>query len=81
MTAIQQQAIHLIQQLPDDKIMAIITLATDEINLMELKRRERVAEKEKAFDTLEKLELVLPDNFDADKELALALEKKYGNFD
>ena len=38
MTVIQEQAIQLIQQLPDDKIQAIITLATDEIHLLQLKK-------------------------------------------
>lgn len=81
MTVIQEQAIRLIQQLPDDKIQAIITLATDEIKLMSLSNAERAAKKRAALTALEELRLNLPENFDADKELADALEKKYGAAD
>ena len=42
MTAIQQQAIQLIYQLPDDKIKAIITLAVDELRLMEFQKQEQI---------------------------------------
>ena len=60
MTAIQQQAMQLIQQLPDDKIRAIITLAADEIHLMELKKQEETQKKRNTFETLEKIDLGLP---------------------
>lgn len=78
MTFIQQQAIELIQQLPDDKIQAFITLASDEIKLMEFKKQEQVSKRKQAFETLEKLQLDLPADFDADTELNAALEEKYG---
>ena len=78
MTMIQEQAIRLIQQLPDDKIQAIITLATDEIKLMDLSNIERTAKKKAALTTLESLRLDLPENFEADKDPADALEEKYG---
>lgn len=81
MTAIQQQAMQLIQQLPDDKIRAIITLAADELHLMELKKQEQTAKKKNAFDSLERIDLVLPEDFDAEKELRSALEEKYGTPD
>ena len=77
MTAIQEQAMELIQQLPDDKIQAIITLATDEIKLMHLSEMQKYEKKKAAFSALEKLHLTLPDDFDADRELADALEDKY----
>lgn len=77
MTAIQQQAIQLIHRLPDEKIQAIITLASDELSLMAF--RQRVAEKkEKAFARLETLNLNLPEDFDAESELHQAMEEKYG---
>lgn len=81
MTMIQKQAIQLIQQLPDDKIQAIITLATDEIRLMHFSNMKRADKKKAAFHALEELRLDLPENFDADKELAEALEEKYGTAD
>lgn len=46
---------QLIQQLPGDKIRAIITLAADELHLMELKKQKQAAKKKNAFEKLEKL--------------------------
>lgn len=81
MTLIQEQAIQLIRQLPDEKIRAIITLAADEVRLQELKMQERVSNKKKAFAKLESLEINFPEDFDADTELKTALEDKYGRID
>lgn len=69
MTLIQEQAIQLIQQLPDEKIRAIITLAADEIKLMELKQQENSSRKKQAYTDLENLHLDFPKDFDADAEL------------
>ena len=77
MTAIQEQAIQLIQQLPDEKIQAIITLAADELSLIALKR-QIVLKKKNAFARLEALDLQLPSDFKADEELKQAVEEKYG---
>lgn len=77
MTAIQQQAVQLIYQLPDEKIKAIITLAIDELRLMDFQKQEQNLKKKNAFARLEQLHLDLPDDFDADTELASALEEKY----
>ena len=81
MTAIQQQAIQLIQQLPDDKIKAIITLAADEINLIKLQKQDRLARKKNALAELEKLDLALPADLDAETERRNALEEKYDTAD
>lgn len=78
MTMIQEQAIQLIKQLPDDKIKAIITLAADEIKLIQLEKTEKSEKKKNALYALENPELDLPDGFDSDEELAKALEEKYG---
>lgn len=78
MTIIQEQAIQLIRQLPDEKIQAIITLASDEVKLMELKKHEHISNKKKAFAKLESLDLKFPKDFDVDAELSAALEGKYG---
>ena len=68
-TAIQKQAIQLIQQLPDEKIQAIITLASDEIKLINLQNTENpIRKKKKALQTLGNLNLISPEGFDADKE-------------
>ena len=81
MSVIQEQAIRLIQQLSDEKIQAIITLATDEVTLMQLSKIEKAAKKKAALNALEEIKLDLPENFDPDKELADALEEKYGTAD
>ncbi len=78
MTFIQEQAIELIQQLPDDKIQAFITLASDEIKLMEFRKLEQASQKKKAFEKLETINLDLPADFNADAELEAAMEAKYG---
>lgn len=80
MTVIQEQAIQLIQQLPDDKIQAIITLATDEIHLLQLKKYEKTLKKQNAIHTLDKLISDIPEISPYD-ELDKALEEKYGSFD
>ena len=77
MTALQEQTIQLIQQLPDEKIQAIITLAADELSLIAFKRQV-VLKKKNAFARLEALDLQLPSDFKADEELKQAMEEKYG---
>lgn len=77
MTLMQEQAMELLQQLPDDKIQAIITLATDEIKLMQYGEMQHIEKKKAAFAALDGLNLQLPVDFDPAKELADALEEKY----
>ena len=81
MTYMQEQAIRLIQKLPDNKIQAFLTLMSDETELLMPKISEEAEKKKKAFYALEHLELGLPNGFDAEKELSLALEEKYGTPD
>lgn len=45
---------------------------------MEFKKQEQVSKRKQAFETLEKLQLDLPADFDSDTELNAALEEKYG---
>ena len=51
------------------------------VRLVQTNNIERSAKKKAALAVLEGLELDLPDNFDDDKELADALEEKYGTAD
>ena len=81
MTFIQEQAIQLIQKLPDEKIQAIITLASDEVRLMDLKKQEDISRKKEAFEKLEKILPVFPKDFAPEAELQAALEEKYGRID
>lgn len=57
MTSIQQQAIQLIQRLPDSKVLAIITLASDELSLMSFQQTEKNSDKKAALARLEELDL------------------------
>lgn len=81
MTAMQQQAIQLIKRLPDAKIQAIITLATDELSLMSFQQPSDHTKKKTAFAHLEELDLNIPSDFDADEELAKAIGDKYDIID
>lgn len=40
--------------------------------------QQQAAKKKNSFDTLEKIEIGLPEDFDVDKERRSALEEKYG---
>ena len=51
------------------------------VSLMQINNIEIDAKKKVALTDLEELKLDLPDNFDVDKELADALEEKYGTAD
>lgn len=77
MTVIQEQAIKLIEQLPDEKIMAIITLASDELTLARLKNNDRVSAKKEALNRLRQSDYVFPSDFDPETERAEAMREKY----
>ena len=51
-----------------------------ELNLIKPDRQFE-SEKRKAFERLESINLNIPEDFDADEELRLALEEKYGSDD
>ena len=53
-------------------------IVSDELNLIKPDRQFKAEEKRKA---LESLNLSLPEDFDADEELRLALEERYGSAD
>ena len=81
MTHIQERAIQLIQRLPDAKIQAFITLVSDECDLGPNPLPDNASDKRRAFLALENLKLDIPADFDVEKELAVALEEKYGPVD
>ena len=55
-------------------------IVSDELNLIKLDRQFK-SEKRKAFERLESLNLNIPEDFDADEELRLALKENYGSAD
>ena len=81
MTNIQEQAVNLIQQLPDSRLQAIIRLAESEIKQLHSDNDEIYEKKKRAFLVLNSIGLDLPEDFDPDKEFAEAMEEKYGPLD
>lgn len=77
MSTIKQKAIQMIENLPDDKVQALINLAADELILMRFQHNSEIRDKRQAFARLEKLNLNIPEGFDVKLELSQALGEKY----
>lgn len=78
MTRIKEKAVEMIQRMSDDDMFYVINILQ---NLEEMTARKDT-EKEQAmaaFRDILKYTGRLPEDFDADKELAEAREEKYGN--
>lgn len=78
MTRIKERAVEMIQRMPDDDMFYIINILQ---NLEEMTTRKDI-EKEQAvaaYQNILKYRGRLPEDFDADKELAEARGEKYGN--
>ena len=74
MTQIRQDAIKLLEQIPEDKIIFIIQIMQ---GLKGLDTDEDMRQREEAFLHLEKMRKKVPD-LDYDRELAEYREDKYG---
>lgn len=74
MTQIRQDAIKLLEQIPEDKIIFIIQIMQ---RLKGLDTDEDMRQREEAFLHLEKMRKKVPD-LDYDRELAEYREEKYG---
>ena len=80
MTHMKERAVELIERIPDDNMFYEINILQ---NLEEMSS-DKTAEKKQAMEALEgvlKFSGRLSEDFDADKELELAREEKYGNPD
>jgi len=78
MTRIKEKAVEMIQRMPDDDMFYVINILQ---NLEEMTAKKD-AEREQvmaAFQDILKYRGRLPEDFDADRELAEAREEKYGN--
>lgn len=75
MTKIRQDAIKLLEQIPDDKIIFIIQIMQGMKGLYENDDKKR---REEAFQRLERIRKKVPD-LDYDRELAAYQEEKYGS--
>lgn len=78
MTRIKEKAVEMIQRMPDDNMFYVINILQ---NLEEMTANKDTDREQamKAFQDLLKFSGRLPEDFDADKELAAAKEEKYGN--
>ncbi len=74
MTAIRQEAVNLLEQMPEDKLYYIVQIMQ---GVNGLYKSEPKSKKMKAFESLEKLRKPVPD-LDYEKELQLHREAKYG---
>jgi len=80
MTHMKERAVELIERIPDDNMFYVINILQ---NLEEMSS-DKTAEKKQAMEALEgvlKFSGRLSEDFDADKELELAREEKYGSPD
>lgn len=75
MTKIRQDAIKLLEQIPDDKIIFIIQIMQGMKGLYENDDKKR---REEAFQRLERIRKKVPD-LDYDRELVAYREEKYGS--
>ena len=78
MTQMKERAVELIERIPDEKMFYVINILQ---NLEEMSSN-RPADKKQAMEALQNILTFsgrLPADFDADKELEEAREKKYGS--
>lgn len=78
MTRIKEKAVEMIQRMPDDDMLYVINILQ---NLEEMTTKKDVDRKQAmaAYQDLMKYRGRLPEDFEADKELAEAREEKYGS--
>ena len=78
MTRIKERAVEMIQRMPDDDMLYVINILQ---NLEEMTTKKDVDRKQAmaAYQDLMKYRGRLPEDFEADKELADAREEKYGS--
>lgn len=81
MTMLREQAIEMIKEIPEDKIIYVWNILKNVKDLSEESRQEeRSIEKAQALQILQKFKGRLPDTFDYKKELEKAREEKYADF-
>lgn len=77
MTQIRQEAIKLLEQIPEDKVIFIIQIMQ---GIKGIYMDDDMEQREEAFQQLEKMRKHIPD-LDYDKELTSYREEKYGAAD
>lgn len=81
MSPLRQEAIQLIESVPEENLLALIQFMQKKAET--LSPEERLARKQKAYEELQQLihskKVYVPDDFDCKKELAQYREERYGN--
>lgn len=81
MTKLREQAIEMIKEMPEDKIIYVWNILKNVKDLSEEPNREDLlSEKGQALQILQKFKGRLPETFDYKKELEEAREEKYADF-
>ena len=75
MSSLRQEALSIVESLPEEKISALMNFLR-ELSLTE--KNKRLTRKKAAFEELEALRRKIPD-LDYDKELAIYRDEKFGN--
>ena len=75
MNSLRQEALSIVESLPEEKISVLMNFLR-ELNLTE--KNKRLTRKKAAFEELETLRRKIPD-LDYDKELAIYRDEKFGN--
>lgn len=86
MTALKQEAIQLVEQMPEEQMPYIIryinTLKSNDLNTGQFPNRNyALTPKMKAFLELEQMLVPVDGELDYEKELAEARQEKYGHID
>lgn len=86
MTALRQEAIQLVEQIPEEQVQYVIqyvnALNSNALRVEQLSDdKEALTPKMKAFLELEQMLIPVREELDYDKELAEARQEKYGYID
>ena len=81
MTALQTQAVQMMDGLSDAHIRRVIDFIQGLLTQEKMPAQEQLSEKMRAFRELEAMHIDLPEDYDPDKERYEALREKYGPFD
>lgn len=86
MTALRQEAIQLVEQIPEEQVQYVIqyvnALNSNALRVGQLSDdKEALTPKMKAFLELEQMLVPVQEELDYDKELAEARQEKYGYID
>ena len=81
MTALQAQAVQMMDGLSDEHILDVIAFIKGLLTQEKMPAQEQLSEKMRAFRELEAMHIDLPEDYDPDKERYEALREKYGPFD